>query len=163
MENRLNIIFFLTPKEEVAYIFEDNTIHELLDMMQARRYSAIPILKRTGEYSGTLTEGDVLWAIKNQGQMDFKHALQLLVSDVPRRFDHLPVKISADIEELFAKSLDQNFVPVEDDRGVFIGIVTRRSIIRYYQDKLNRDKSNPSEKVKLDLILSAGVANGAAV
>jgi CBS domain-containing protein len=163
MENRLNIIFFLTPKEEVAYIFEDNTIHELMDKMMTCRYSAIPILKRTGEYTGTLTEGDVLWAIKNQGRMDFKYALQLLVSDVPRRLSNRSVKITADIEELFAKSLDQNFVPVEDDRGVFIGIVTRRNIIRYYQDKFDRDKSTPLNRVKTELNLSAGAVNGARV
>ncbi len=133
MENRLNIISFLTPKEEVAYIYDDNTIGEILEKMESRRYSVIPVLKRSGEYLGTLSEGDVLWAIKNLGKVDFKNAPQLLVCDIPRHSDHLSVKIFADTEELFEKSLEQNFVPVEDDRGMFIGIVTRGNIIRYYR------------------------------
>ena len=31
--------------------------------------------------------------------------------------------------------MNQNFVPVVDDRGVFIGIVRRQAIIKYCYDK----------------------------
>ena len=138
MENRMNILFFLTPKEEVAYIYEDNVLGQILEKMETRRYTAIPILKRSGEYLGTITEGDILWTIKNQYQMDFKKALPLQIAELPRHSDNLAVKISTDIDELIAKAMDQNFVPVEDDRGMFIGIVTRRNVIQYYKDKLSQ-------------------------
>ena len=32
--------------------------------MEHHKYSAIPIISRTGRYIGTLTEGDLLWGIK---------------------------------------------------------------------------------------------------
>ena len=35
------------------------------------------------------------------------------------------------MEHLVASAMNQNFVPVVDDLGNFIGIVTRKDIIRY--------------------------------
>ena len=32
--------------------------------------------------------------------------------------------------------MDQNFIPVIDDEDVFIGIVTRRTVMRYFAEKL---------------------------
>ena len=43
----MNILFFLTPKSEVAYINEDDTLRQALEKMEHHRYSAIPIISRT--------------------------------------------------------------------------------------------------------------------
>ena len=45
-----------------------------------------------------------------------------------------PVTADTSMEELISVALNQNFVPVIDDRGVFIGIVTRKEIMRYFQE-----------------------------
>ena len=42
-----------------------------------------------------------------------------------------PIRVSTPIAELWEKLLDQNFVPVVDDRDMFVGIVTRRSVMAY--------------------------------
>ena len=138
MESRFNILFFLTPKEELAYIYEDSDLEQTLVLMESRRYTAIPVLRRSGEYLGTITEGDLLYGIKNMYQMNIKSALRLPIADLPRHSDLQAVTVSTDIEILFSKSLDQNFIPVIDDRGIFIGIVTRRKIIQYYRSKLDQ-------------------------
>ena len=62
----MNILFFLTPKCEVAYIYEDETLRQALEKMEYHKYSAVPIISRTGRYIGTITEGDMLWGIKNK-------------------------------------------------------------------------------------------------
>ena len=49
--------------------------------------------------------------------------------------DNLPVNAKSDMEDLIDKALNQNFVPVVDDRGYFIGIITRKDIIRYFYNK----------------------------
>lgn len=54
----MNILFFLTPKSEVAYIYEDYTIRQALEKMEYHKYSAIPIISKDGKYVGTITEGD---------------------------------------------------------------------------------------------------------
>ena len=43
-----------------------------------------------------------------------------------------PVNVMADMDELLSVAVTQNFVPVVDDRGMFIGIVTRQDIMRYF-------------------------------
>ncbi|MDR0468496.1 MAG: CBS domain-containing protein [Peptococcaceae bacterium] len=138
MDYRSNILFFLTPKDEVAYIYEDSNFGETMEKMELFRYTSIPVLKRSGEYLGTITEGDLLWGLKNKYQFDYKKAKGAEISQLPRHADNLAVTISTDIDDLIAKALDQNFVPVEDDRGMFIGIITRRHVIQYFKGKMEQ-------------------------
>ena len=69
-----NILFFLTPKAMCAYLYDDYTIRQALEKMEGAGYAALPILNRRGEYRGTLTEGDLLWAMKNLCYMDMRPA-----------------------------------------------------------------------------------------
>ncbi len=131
----MNVLFFLTPKANCTYIYEDFTIRQALERMEPSRFASIPILKRTGEYVGTITEGDLLWAIKNNYMMNMKDAEGRPVMEVARRKDYLPVKVTTNAKELITMAVDQNFVPVVDDKDSFIGIVTRQKIMRYCLDQ----------------------------
>ena len=137
----MNILFFLTPKSEVAYISEEDTLRQALEKMEHHKYSAIPIISRTGRYIGTLTEGDLLWGIKNQYHLDLKGAEKIPITAIKRRLDNRPVKADADMEDLIGKAMEQNFVPVVDDQQHFIGMITRRDIIGYCYNKMkDREK-----------------------
>lgn len=131
----MNILFFLTPKCEVAYIFEDESLRQALEKMEHHKYSAVPIISRKGRYMGTITEGDMLWGIKNQFNLCLKEAEHVTVSAIHRRLDNKPVYANSNMEDLIDKALNQNFVPVVDDQKNFIGIITRKDIIRYYYNK----------------------------
>lgn len=131
----MNILFFITPKSEVAYIYDDYTMRQALEKMEYHRYSAIPIINREGEYVGTITEGDLLWYLKNDLKLELKAIEDIHVSDIKRRMDNKPVSINANIEDLISKSMNQNFVPVIDDQNIFIGIIKRRDIIEYCYEK----------------------------
>ncbi|WP_455017185.1 CBS domain-containing protein, partial [Oribacterium sinus] len=91
----------------------------------------IPVLSKDGKFAGTLTEGDLLWEIKNQLNLDLKEAEKVLVKDIPMRKHFEAVGINSSMEGLVARSLTQNFVPVVDDLGHFIGIVKRRDLMDY--------------------------------
>lgn len=127
----MNILFFLTPKCDVAYVKEEDSLRNTLEKMEFHRYSAIPVLSKDGKFAGTLTEGDLLWEIKNQLNLDLKEAEKVLVKDIPMRKHFEAVGINSSMEGLVARSLTQNFVPVVDDLGHFIGIVKRRDLIDY--------------------------------
>ena len=132
----MNILFFLTPKSEVAYLYEDYTIRQALEKMEYHRYSSIPIISKDGKYIGTITEGDLLWTLKNDFSLDLKSIEDICINNVNRRKDNRPVSINADIEDLISKSMNQNFVPVIDDQDIFIGIIKRRDIIDYCYNKI---------------------------
>ena len=131
-----NILFFLTPKAMCAYLYDDFTIRQALEKMEASGYAAIPILNRRGEYRGTLTEGDLLWAMKNMCYMDMRQAEARRIMEIARRKDNVPVRITATMQDLIERASNQNFVPVVDDYGAFIGLITRKAIIQYCQDRL---------------------------
>ena len=131
-----NILFFLTPKAMCAHLMADDTLRQALVRMEAAHYAALPILNKKGEYCGTLTEGDVLWALKNQCALDIHAAEQVRIMDIARRKDNTPVKVTATMDQLLERASSQNFIPVVDDKNTFIGIVTRRAIIKYCQTQL---------------------------
>jgi CBS domain-containing protein len=56
--------------------------------------------------------------------------------DIAHRKDNTPVKVDAPMEALLERASKQNFIPVVDDRNTFIGIVTRRSIIKFCRQQL---------------------------
>lgn len=127
----MNVLFFLTPKANCTYIYEDFTVRQALERMEPSRFASIPILKRTGEYVGTITEGDLLWAIKNRYTMNMRDAENRPVTEVPRRKDYRPVTVTTDARTLLTMAADQNFVPMVDDKDSFIGIVTRQKLMQY--------------------------------
>lgn len=104
--------------------------------MEHFKYSAIPILNSEGEYIGTLTEGDILWYCRHNDMEALKQPEDLHLTDIPRRNDYITVHASSNMEDLLSKALRQNFVPVVDDCGKFIGIITRSDIIQYYYDRM---------------------------
>ena len=131
-----NVLFFLTPKAMCAFVRDDYTIRQALEKMESAGYAALPILTRSGEYRGTLTEGDVLWAMKNLCSLNLKQAEKIRIMDFSHRRDNLPVPVNTPMSDLVERAQVQNFVPVVDDKDTFIGIVTRSSIIKYCQWQL---------------------------
>lgn len=127
----MNIAFFLTPKSEVICEKITSTMRQALERMEYHRYTAIPILDDKGGYVGTLTEGDLLWKMKNTPGLDFQNTNKVSIKDVPRHITNKAVHIDSDIEDLVTMAMNQNFVPVIDDNNVFIGIIKRRDIIEY--------------------------------
>mgnify|MGYP001027881099 CR=1 FL=1 len=125
----MNILFFLKPKSEIAYIRTDDTLRQAIQKMEYHKYSSIPILNKNGKYAGTITEGDLLWGIKNKYNLSLKQAEYIPITEIDRRADYTAVRADAKMEDLVAKAMNQNFVPVVDDQDNFIGIITRRDII----------------------------------
>ena len=73
-EIRMNILFFLIPKSQVAYVEEDFTVRQVTEKLQNRGYSAIPILNKEGKYLDTISVGDLFWYLKTATGMNYKAA-----------------------------------------------------------------------------------------
>ena len=131
-----NILFFLTPKAMCSFVYDDFTIRQALEKMESGSYTALPILNKRGEYRGTLTEGDLLWALKNMCYMDMRQAEARRIMEITRRKDNVPVRVTTGMQNLVQRASGQNFVPVVDDKDTFIGIITRSAIIRYCSQQL---------------------------
>jgi CBS domain-containing protein len=128
----MNILAFLKPKNEVIYLYDDYSVHESLELMEKNRFTTIPIISREGQYVGTLSEGDLLWYIKNTHDFKFDCTKDCVVSAVKRLRDYQAINVNGNMTELIGKAADENFVPVVDDSDLFIGIVTRKTLLNYF-------------------------------
>lgn len=139
----MNILYFLKPKATVAYLYDDCTIRQGLEKMHVHGYTAIPVITRDGKYIGTASEGDFLWYIllKKAQQQNLKSLEDFYIHDILRNKRDKAVKITETVDGLITRVMDQNFVPVVDDRGVFIGIITRKDVIDYLYNKNNKEKN----------------------
>ena len=149
----MNIAYFLIPKSSVAYLYDDFTFRQGLEKMRHHGYTAIPVISRDGQYVGTVSEGDFLWRILEVNQDDqrafsMREMEQLHICDIIRSDHHYPsVRTTVSMDDLLTSAMNQNFIPVVDDYNCFIGIVTRKDIIRYFADKKAADHSKPLQKI----------------
>lgn len=134
----MNILFFLKPKAEVAFVYDYHTLRQTMEIMEYHKYSSIPMINREGKYVGTITEGDLLWGLKKLNILNLKEAEDIAITKIARRADYRPVSADSNMEDLMEKAMDQNFVPVIDDQQNFIGIITRKDIIGYCYEKIKK-------------------------
>ncbi len=115
------------------------TLRQGLEKLRRSGYSAIPVIDSEDRYVGVVSEGDFLWNIlANNESLDgitMKRTEYLTVRDIIQNGKIKAVCIDTNMEQLLEQAKNQNFVPVIDDRSVFIGIVTRRDIITYFMNK----------------------------
>jgi len=130
----------MKPKAETAYVQDSNTLRQALEKMRHSGFTAIPIIDGEGRYAGTLSEGDLLWALLDRDAGSLKNSEKLSVTDISLKRQNTPINVNAQIEDLLLTAMNQNFVPVTDDRGLFIGIVTRRDIMQHFYDKAQAEK-----------------------
>jgi len=137
----MNVAFFLLPKTDVITLTPNHTMRQALERMDRHGYTAVPLVDEGGRYAGTVTEGDLLFKMKNTPDLKFSETHRIPLSDVPQRRNVVPVRINAQMEDLIKLAVSQNFVPVIDDMDVFIGIIRRSDIIEYCYSKMH-DKAN---------------------
>ncbi len=130
----MNITFFLIPKIKVEFLYEDFSLRQAVEKMEYHRYSVVPVLSKDGKYLYSLSEGDILYTM-TKNKLRFEDLTKIHLESIKRDRDVKPVSISSSMDDLVKLIVDQNFVPVVDDRGVFIGIITRKAVINYLLSK----------------------------
>lgn len=128
----MNVLMLLKPKETVQYIFDYNTLRQGLEKMRAHSYTALPVINSEGRYVGTVSEGDFLYYILDRHESGMKSQEKHNIRDILREGFNPAVRIDVGMDELIERAMHQNFVPVTDDLGTFIGIVTRQDIIKHF-------------------------------
>lgn len=131
----MNIFQILTPKDSTAYMKDTMTIPEAMDQFRTCGYSSVPVIREDGTYAGVVSEGDFLWTYIDGKDCD-ETGKPNTIAPILHLTRGEPVKIDRPILDVIQMAMDQNFVPILDDRDMYIGIVTRKSIIEYLRKKL---------------------------
>lgn len=138
----MNIAYFLLPKAQTAYLYDDYTFRQGLEKMRHHGYKAIPVISRSGQYIGSVTEGDFLWRILKDDVAEYrtmKDLEQLKIRDILRPDRYPPIRITITMDELLESAMNQNFIPVIDDLGNYVGLITRKDVMRYFAEHTYRN------------------------
>ncbi len=135
----MNIMKLFTPKSKVAYLYADSTLRQSLEKMKFHGFSAIPVIRRDGTYLGTLAEGDLLAYIADNQNMHYTTVNHSCVKDIINTEYNPPVAIDESFKTIISRLAEQSFLAVTDDRGMLVGIITKRDVIRYLAERLPDD------------------------
>lgn len=128
----MNICFFLKPKATVVCLYDYYTLRQTLEIMENSGYSTLPIINIDGKYIGTISEGDILSYFKSLKVFNLKDAEKVPLTLIERKRNYSSIRINSKMSDLLNLSKKENFIPVVDDRDMFIGIITRQDIIDYF-------------------------------
>ncbi|MBQ8567885.1 MAG: CBS domain-containing protein [Oscillospiraceae bacterium] len=143
----MNIFNLLTMKSQVAFLYDNITVKSALEDIHLNGYTAVPVINTAGEYVSTVTEGDFLRYMLNNDISGNKELMDTdKLCDIPIKREILPVRVTAALDDLLELAKTQNFVPVVDDRNIFIGIVTRKDLICYSCDRYTEIKKELAAK-----------------
>ncbi len=138
-----NILSLLTPKGQVIYLDNDCTIRQALEKMRVHRYTAIPVVNHeTGEYVGSLAEGDFLYNLIKEESVSVYELENKQITEIIRPRFIPAMKVDTSMRELVDLIMIQNYVPIVDDRNILMGIITRKSAIKYLVNKLDEKEEN---------------------
>ena len=132
----MNTAMLLKPKSMVAYIYGDLSAEEGLKEFIDHGFTAVPVIDRDGMYIGVVSERDFLYRILDKKNVEAINEDDLTVAELADCSRFESVTIDADIETLFNRIIEQNFVPVVDSRGMFSGIVTRKDVLMHMKHRL---------------------------
>ena len=96
--------------------------------MEKKRYAMVPVLERgSNRYLYSLSEGDILRYVVQLGSL--RRACKRPLSALTIERLVVPVKEEDDVSALLDLAPNQSYIPLIDSKGVFRGIVTRKSIL----------------------------------
>ena len=144
----MNIIQLLHPKALIDYVYNDSTCRQALEIMGNHGFTVIPVISHDGEYVKTLSEGDLMWFMVNKAICTRRDLEMFTVDDikVKRNVEVKPVLVTATIDDVILMLVNQNFVPVIDDRKMFIGIITRSDVLKYCHSRLAKPESQQEDE-----------------
>ncbi len=136
------------PTRAFAVIPEDMSFSQFCRFFSATDQHYFPVVNRQGKLSGIFSVNDIrqcLFDDKDIGNL-------VLMRDVARR-DVITTSPSEDINSLLHKftirNIDQIPVVSDDDPQNFLGMISRREVIAFYNEALHRLKQNASEKERI--------------
>lgn len=119
---------YLTPMANLAiFIDTHNTDHAML-LLANNGFSRVPVITKDKHYVGTISASDIV-RYQADNQIDDTTFAQMDISLMVNT--RIPVVLpTASLTELMHKLVDASFLPVVTHEGLFLGIVTRKSVLK---------------------------------
>lgn len=136
----MNAFMYMIPKTQLVTVQPSDSIKTVLEKMKKGSYKTLPVVDQAGLFIGVIHESEIYKSyFYEQGEQEgFLNAeiRPLIVLDVEQ------VEKNTDFYEVILKmeKLNIHFLPVMDQTGLFIGIVTRNKIFEAFESAFGYHK-----------------------
>lgn len=123
---------FIIPATRIAFVEDDNPLYHAFLILTKVKYSKIPVLDRKNRVVGLLSLAMITDKMMTTDSITLEPLSQLKVRDVMQtKFDKINFAQTT-LETQLHLLVDNAFLPVIDDYGVFQGLLTRREWIKAF-------------------------------
>lgn len=119
---------FLTPAENLAVLIDSHNADHAILLLSQMTYSRVPVVTDKRKFVGTIGLRDILAYQMEQGLSQEVMADTDIVHMTKK--DVAVVSPDYTLTDVLHKLVDESFLPVVDEEGIFQGIITRKSILK---------------------------------
>ncbi|MCR5348275.1 MAG: CBS domain-containing protein [Bacilli bacterium] len=130
----MNLLSALIPKSEVATLDGNDTLRMAVEKMNHHRYAMIPVIGSQGHYLYSISTGDILFYLAEH-DMTLREMEEVPLGSVPVYRPLMALPVTSGNEEVIEALMNQNYVPLVDERGIFVGILTRKKLFEALSKK----------------------------
>ena len=139
-------ITFLTPARNLAVLIDTHNVDHAILVLSQISYTRVPVVTDQMKYVGTISLTDIL-----SYQMKLDYSDEVFSSmDIVHMTKTDGERLGKDytVTEVLHKLVEESFLPVVSEDGVFEGIITRKSILKAI-NSLMHNFSNEYEMRKI--------------
>ena len=119
---------FLTPAENLAVLIDSHNADHAILLLSQMTYTRVPVVTDKKEFVGTIGLRDIFAYQMEQGLSQEVMADTDIVHMTKK--DVAVVAPDYTLTDVLHKLVDESFLPVVDEEGLFQGIITRKSILK---------------------------------
>jgi len=126
---------YIISSEKVAHVQINNSAEHALLVLTKTGYSAIPVLDSKYRFCGLINAQRITDAILGMEHIEYERLPEIRVEDIMQT-DFPLIHISERFQRALDLLIDQNFLCVIDDDAMFMGILTRRVILKQLKKQI---------------------------
>ncbi|WP_413380233.1 cyclic-di-AMP-binding protein CbpB [Alkalihalobacillus sp. 1P02AB] len=131
----------IVPMEKVAHVQLKNPLEHALLVLIKSGYTVIPVLDPTYKLHGIISNSLILDSLLGVEQFEMERLSNQVVADVMNT-DVPTIKKEDTFSRALNLTINHPFLCVVDERGEFLGILTRRSILALVSKYLHKQESS---------------------
>ena len=119
---------FLTPARNLAVLIDTHNVAHAILVLSQISYTRVPVVTDQMKYVGTISLTDILSYQMKHDYSDEVFSSMAIVHMTKKDGEYLEKEYN--LTEVLHKLVEESFLPVVSEDGVFEGIITRKSILK---------------------------------
>jgi predicted transcriptional regulator len=133
----LSVRDLMIPSERVAHVQVGNSLEHALLVLTKSGYTAIPVLDPHYRLMGLISTPIIMDSILGLERIEFeqlesKKVEAAMNTNIPR------ININTNLQSSLDLLVDHPFLCIEDETGIFEGILTRRTVLQKMTNNVKR-------------------------